>query len=283
MAKKTTEAAESKDLAQKSGAALAVAHDYGAMSGRGFENQTNADISIPFLGVLQPMSPEVERGNAAKIDGAEAGMLFNNVTNELYPDGVYFQPVDTDHCFVEWRPRNQGGGFVAKHAIDSELVKKVRSTSAEFNKLKTPAGNDLIETFYVLGYILRDGMSQTTMGEPVMIAFTSTKIKVYKSMNTRVRTIAGRPPLFANRLKITTVSEKNNKGTFFNFKIDAADGDLVKSLIPPTLDGKPHPLLVAGEELLKASRSGMTKVNYDSQGGDGGGDEAAGGGGDVPF
>jgi hypothetical protein len=269
MAKQTAEAAGKTGLAKREQAgALAVAYDYGTLSGVGFDNQTNEDISIPFLGVLQPMSPEVTGDDGKGIDGAKAGMLFNTVTNELFDgkDGVIFQPVDTSHVFVEWRPRNQGGGFVAVHTLDSEIVAKAKEDSTEFGKYKHN-GNDLIETFYIAGFLLRDGMEQSTMGDPMLIAFTSTKIKIYKQVMTRLRTFAGRPPLFAHRLKITTVQEKNNTGSFSNFKIDAAAGDIKDSLIPPTLDDAAHPLLLAGQEFLKAYRGGLMKVNHEKQGG----------------
>lgn len=36
-----------------------VAHDYGVDAGAGFENQTSEDYAIPFIGVLQALSPQV--------------------------------------------------------------------------------------------------------------------------------------------------------------------------------------------------------------------------------
>lgn len=259
-------------------AMVATDYDYGDLAGQGFDNQTSEDISIPFLGVLQPMSPEVERGNAAQIENAAPGMLFNTVTNELLPEAIAFQPVDTRHCFVEWVPRKQGGGLVGIHELDSEVVRKAKEESETFGAYQTPKGNDLVETFYVLGHrLLEDGSA-----EPMMIAFTSTKIKVYKQIMTRLRTFRGRPPLFAHRLSISTSIEKNAKGTFYNFKIaPLVKGDVGASLIPPKDEnGEPHPLLVAGKTLLAAFRGQEMKVNYEKQGGASGGAETEE---EIPF
>lgn len=278
-------ASEQTELARKGTTALAVGYDYGDQAGIGFDNQTSDDMSIPFLGVLQAISPEVAGEPGQRIKGATSGMMINTVTKELYDGdaGVIVQPCDTSHVYVEWKPRNQGGGFVGQHATDSDIVKKAIAESKEYGKYKTPTGNDLIETFYIAALMHRsaDVSEQATLGpEPILIAFTSTKIRAYKNIMTRLRTFAGRPPLFAHRLRFTTVTEKNNKGVFSNYAIaPLVDGDVAKSLIPPRLGDGPNPLLVAGQELLKSYRGGLLKVNHDSAKDASGAENKA----DIPF
>jgi hypothetical protein len=260
---------QTKDLGSKETGELAK-FDYGEMAGSGFENVTTKDLSIPFLTVLQALSPEVQPGED-RVPNAEAGMLFNTVTRELFDpkEGICFQPVCTQHCFMEWRPRNQGGGLVGKHSVDSEVVAKAqaaaKAANAEFGKLKTAAGNDLIETRYILGYILRDP-NQEDPGEPIMISFTSTKMKVYKNITTRLYTFAGRPPLFAHRLRITSSMEENPKGKFYNFKIEPFFGSIQESLINPAKEST-RKLLTDAFELKQSFEKGETKVNYEKQGG----------------
>ena len=94
---------------------------------------------------------------------------------------------------------------------------------------------------------------------PIVIAFTSTKIKVYKALMTKLRTIKGRPPLFAHRLHITTVSQKNYALS------PAINASTVESMIPPTLDGEPHPLLQEAQTLMGAVRSGDKKASHESE------------------
>lgn len=209
-----------------------TADAYNDFLGEGFENQTQDDIAIPFINLLQSMSPEVQDGG---IDGAKPGMLINSVTQELYSE-IEFVPAFSKHVFVEWVPRDQGGGIVATHNVDSELVRKVR-VEQEFGKYRTPEGNDLIETFYLFGVASEDG---NPLGMAV-IAFTSTKIKSYKAAMTRLRTFTipqkdGRrvsPPMYAHLLKLSTKTQKNSKGTFYVPALTPAiENDVSKSLLP---------------------------------------------------
>jgi hypothetical protein len=217
-----------KELAKKEDVKTpAAVYDYAEYAGAGFEKHTRDDYAVPFLGVLQSNSPQIET-----LPSARPGMLFNTVTNELYDakKGIVFIPAETQHNFIEWRPRDQGGGFVSSHALGSELVKKAKDEQ-EFGKYKVvkgqPKSNDLIETYYVYGILVKeDGTS-----EKMIIAFTSTKNKIYKQWMTKARTIQvaipdGRritAPLFAHKYRITSVGQKNAKGSFFNFQV-AFDG-----------------------------------------------------------
>ena len=132
-------------------------------------------------------------------------MLYNTVTEELYKgsEGFEFVPVATQHVYVEWVPREQGGGFVGIHQIEDDVVKAAKDSSTEFGKYFTAEGNTLTETFYVYGVMLDEDGNEMV----VVIPFTSTKISVYKKWNTRIAAFqinGKRPPLFAHRVKVTT-------------------------------------------------------------------------------
>lgn len=274
----------STDVVKKTASTDLAAFDYGEDVGSGFENQTAADYSIPFLGVLQQMSPQVKDPDDGGVAGARPGMLLNTVTEELYSakEGLQFVPAHTEHVFVEWVPRESGGGFVAVHQINSDVVKRAKAAAREYGKYRTDAGNDLVETFYVYGITCDD----RDAGEMLVIAFTSTKIKVYKRWNTKVgmfqiKTADGRkvrPPLFAHRVKLTTSKEKNNKGEFYNLSINPAEADLTTSLLSPD-----DPRFMAAKECKRMVESGMARAAYDSQDNAGGGSGGSGGDDEVPF
>lgn len=207
--------------------------DFGEDAGEGFENQTSDDYAIPFISVLQGLSPQCEDEEL----GARPGMLYNTVTEELYKgsEGFEFIPVATQHVFVEWVSRDQGGGFVAVHQLEDSVVKYAKETSQEFGKYFTPDGNTLVETFYVYGIMLDDNGNEMI----VVIPFTSTKISVYKKWNTRVSAFklgGKRPPLFAHRVRVTTIKEERPKGVSYNIVLKAANGDIKSSLINPKSD-----------------------------------------------
>lgn len=259
-------------VATKNASTELAAYDYGEDLDRGFEGQTSADYSVPFVSVLQQMSPQVSDPRDGGIEGAKPGMLINTVTGELWDgrEGLEFVPAMTQHVFVEWVPREKGGGMVGRHEVDSDVVRAARANSSEFGKLRTREGNDLIETFYVYGVLC----SGEQPAENVILAFTSTKIKIYKNFNTRVgffmvQTPNGkrRPPLFSHLVKITTSKEKNNKGEFYNFVLNPARGDVATSLLAPN-----DPRYLAARQCKDMVDSGLAKADYSSQNATGGDD-----------
>lgn len=215
-----------------------VLHDYADHAKEGFEDNTPEDIQIPFITLLQALSPQVQEGT---VPGAAAGKMLNSVTDELYPDSIEFVPAFKERAFVEWVDRDHGGGFVARHEKDSEFVAKAKAAAGtRFGKLKSPDDDthDLVETVYVFGVVCQPD------SEPQMavISFTSTKLKVFRKWNTTmsmltVPTAGGgkiQPPLFAHRVRISSAQETNKKNQkFFNFRIEPAEGDVARSLLAP--------------------------------------------------
>lgn len=227
--------------------------DFSDYQGMGFENQTSDDVLIPFLNVLQSNSPEVD-----DVTGAKPGMLYNTASGKLYTELV-FVPCLTQHSFVEWRPRDAGGGFVNRHGIHDPIVLEAKANAERFGKNKTPNGNDLVETFYIYG-IYEEGQEF----EPFILSCSSTKISAYKAINYKWRKFklnGAKVPLFANLTKISTVKDENQYGKFFNINLSPARGDdLESSFITPDT-----PIFKAGMELYKMVESGRAKPGEQGQ------------------
>lgn len=250
--------------------ALPGGYDYGEDVGGGWENTGTEDFTIPFLAILQSNSPQCIETEAEFIEGAKAGMLMNTATQELYEgkEGVQLVPCYTQHIFVEWKNRQtDGGGFIGIHMADSEVVTVAKAASKKFGKYTVPVkdgvDHDLVETFYIYGMVVA---GDEIVG-PCMVSFSSTKIKAYKNIMTPLRQVKGRPPLFAFKLSVTTVAEKNAKGSYYNFKIVPAGGSAVDSLIAPD-----HPFVLAGKEFKDQVAEGKAKIDH------GGGSTADGNG-----
>lgn len=269
MAKSTQQVATTDETPTNQ--ALVDASAYEQYAGSGFENQTSDDYAIPFLQVLQGLSPQLQEN-----DDLKQGMIINTVTGESFSakDGIAFVPATTSHLFVEWKPRDAGGGFVGTHEVNSEIVKHCVDTQ-DFGKFTTPEGNDLIETFYVYGVaIMPDGESIQAV-----LAFSSTKIKKYKAWMTKAKTIQidvgnGRripAPLFAHRYRLKTVSEKNTKGQFFNWDIGFDGPNALACRIAPS-----DPAFQAAVGIKELLDSGKARAAYESQT-PGSGDDAEGG------
>ena len=256
--------------------------EYGAFAdyaGAGFENQTSDDYSIPFLQILQALSPQLQEN-----DSLRQGMILNTVTGEVWDGkkGIAFVPATTQHVYVEWKPRDAGGGFVAIHEVNSDLVNHAKAASSEYGKYSTPDGNELIETFYVYGIALDDDGNASE----AVLAFSSTKIKKYKGWMTKAKTIQiplpdGRripAPLFAHRYRLKTVSEKNNKGQFFNWDAIAFDGENAQQarLLPD------NPLFQSAVNIKSMIEQGKARAAYESQAPGSADEEAHGAGGGKP-
>lgn len=243
-----------------------VNYDYGKTAGQGWENTDGDDFSVPFLNQLQALSPEVQRGEDTYIEGAMSGMFINSVTRELAKE-IVFVPCNTQHVYVEWVSRDNGGGFVGVHTLDSKIVSEARVAavqSGERNNLKTENGNDLVETFYIYAAILSEA-GATDVSDLVVMAFTKTKIKRYKAIMTRLRTMKGSKqiPLFAHQIRMTSTKEKNAAGQpYANVELNpAVDGDVVASLIDPK---KGAPILEGAQAFLESVGTGEAKANYSS-------------------
>ena len=84
----------------------------GASSGGGLEEVTSEDIQIPFLRVLQALSPQIKKSDPAYIKGAEQGGIFNTVTKKFWSgdEGVLVIPVHFQKKLLEFVPRSEACG-----------------------------------------------------------------------------------------------------------------------------------------------------------------------------
>lgn len=254
---------DTKEVAVPPKREVGQVYDYGEHANAGYEGATSADFAIPFLAILQSQSPQVTKGKPSFREDARSGQLLNTVTGELFDgeQGLVLVPCCREYKTVEWLPREKGGGLVAMHEPNSDMVLKARGAAKEFGEWKTPNGNDLVDTFYLYCLVLSDVNAEEPEGLPVVVAFNSTKIKKYKQMMSKLRAIKGGPPLYAFRIRLRSVPDSNSKGSFFNFDISPAVGqDYSESQLPPT-----SAVFLAGAELKKQVQGGMMKADFASQ------------------
>jgi hypothetical protein len=251
------------------------AYDYGDDAGVGDEDQTNDDLIIPILVVLQKNSPQVDPGDEKYVEGAKPGMFLNTVTGNMY-ETIEAVAVATERTFNKWKPRDEGGGLLGRFKATDQAVIDAMEASTAFGKYETEDGMELIETFNVYWLLL----SGDDTGLPALSAFTSTKITPYKKWNTArsmFRIGGKKPPIFAHRVILSTVRQENSKGAYYNVKFTPAEGKIKNSLLSPQDD-----ILQFAKELRKNVKTGAAKVDFESEKvGSGGaaGDEDE----DIPF
>lgn len=220
MAKKE-ETAASTEVATKEASAVALQNQFATDAGAGFEDADASSYAIPFLQILQSGSPQCKKSDGAYIKGAEEGMLYNTVTQELYDgdNGIEVIPCHFTNRFVEWKARESGGGFVAEHLPGTTAPTEKDDKGRDI----LPNGNTLVDTrnHYVM---IRQADGTLT---PAIIAMSSTQMKKSKQWMSRmqgikIKTAAGfvPAPMMSRTYKITTVPESNDKGSWFGFRIE---------------------------------------------------------------
>lgn len=261
-----------KDVTVQKKPSLPAPVDYGEYSGVGFEKKSSADLAIPFLAVLQPLSPQVADST---VEGAKAGMFFNTVTNEL-ADSLTVLWCHDERKFVEWRPRSEGGGIVTVYdPEDPHLKDLIADNNGSTIKLKNGV-NDVVETRYIYVLTLNDNDEVTGFG---LLACKSTQLKRAKQWySAMMMTRPAGAPVFAHRAKLTTTKEKNDEGLWYLFKSEPKAGNWLESRLMPDTEGH---LLAEAADFRKMIVSGAAKVDYSQEKATGG--SGAGAGADTPF
>jgi len=250
-----------KDITPAASGGALTSFSYGDMAGAGFDGMDADDQIVPFVRMLQALSPEVAK-KSERIEGAKAGMFINTATKDVF-ESFYFVPVSTRQVYVEWRSREDGGGIVAQHEVRSDVVANARAKATKFNDLRTADGNELIQTYYVAGLMLDS--ADDVDGTPVMLAFTSSAIKAYKQGIGGLLKFSRSAPLFAHRLRISSTEMENDRGAWNTWAIAPVNpvagnwrAGTSASLIDPS--GPQGALLQAASEFLASYQSGEVKA-----------------------
>jgi len=228
--------------------------DFAADVGQGMENADKDSFAIPFLRVLQKISPQCDENDAAYLPAAKGGMLFNTVTSKLYPDGVIFLPCAFQRRFIVWAPRGSESGFkgellpeeVSAMRADGRIVESDgRLYIGEANEKKA---DRVVDTRSHFGIVVDDdGWSQ------VVLPLASTQIKKSKqlmSILSSARINGVTPPTWMNQIKIIPVLESNDQGSWYGVRFEPAG--YINS----------EELYQAGKAFHAAIAAGEAKVTY---------------------
>ena len=190
-----------------------------ADAGVGLENITTEDMQIPFIRIIQALSPQLQKDDPLYIKGAEQGDIFNTVSQEIYKqdEGVIVVPAFFEKKFLEFQLRSSGGGFVRELAADD---KDITMTSREGTIEMLPNGNELVRTHQHL--VIAKSADGTIA--PSVLDMKKTQLKVSRRWNT-LKNSARLPsgalmPIYGTAWQLTTVLEANDQGKWFNYKLD---------------------------------------------------------------
>ena len=217
--------------------------DFMKQGNRGAENVGTDDMIIPRIELIHALSPVRKKSDPAYIEGAEEGMLYNNVTRTLYGTEVTVVPVYYTKQFLVWKDRKAGGGgsngfrgaFASKELADraiAELAEEALEVS------------DTAQHFV----LVRNGDDW----QEAVISMAKSKVKVSKRWNSLMR--LSNTDSFSRAYKLSATTETNARNeSYFNFNV-AALGFVNKELYE------------RAEKLYETIRTGAVKVSNDYDG-----------------
>jgi hypothetical protein len=183
----------------------------------------SSEMQIPFVRILQAMSPQLSKKKPEYIEGATQGDVFNTVTSQYWDGdiGIKVIPCYQTTKYLEFVPREQGGGFQGEiPANDPDLTKTTREGAREI----LPNGHELVRSdqHYCL-VVEEDGSFQ-----PAVIDMKSSQLKVSRRWKTQIamqkvkHPKSGQmvtPAVYATVWRISTTEESNDQGTWGNYQV----------------------------------------------------------------
>ncbi len=216
--KATTEVA----VKEETNTALAVmAADFEADAGLGMEGADKSSFAIPFLSILQGLSPQLET-----VDGAKPGLFINSITNEVFKE-VLVIPCAFQRRFLRWAPRSEGGGYKGEYNpvdIETGKIAGVQTNAEGRLMLENDELKDTRNHFVLM---------QTESGAwtGALLSLSSTQIKKSKRwmaliLGIEMRNAQGKPfnpPSFSHVYKLSAAKEENSKGSWWGLQVEKVE------------------------------------------------------------
>lgn len=207
---------------EETNTALAVmAADFAADAGLGMEGADKSSFAIPFLSILQGLSPQLET-----VDGAKPGLFINSITNEVFKE-VLVIPCAFQRRFLRWAPRSEGGGYKGEYNpvdIETGKIAGVQTNAEGRLMLENDELKDTRNHFVLM---------QTESGAwtGALLSLSSTQIKKSKRwmsliLGIEMRNAQGKPfnpPSFSHVYKLSAVKEENSKGSWWGLQVEKVE------------------------------------------------------------
>jgi len=173
---------------------------------------TTDDVIIPFIKIIQNLSNELISGKDKYNANLKAGDLYDSLTKTI------FKNPKTIICgmrkyYAEWTPQVRGM-LVSKHLENSEVVKSairneyIKSNGSIGYMLKTPSGNDLLESYGAL-LLIKNGDGMILPGR---FTFSKSSFIVGKELNSILSFYqSGGIPIFDLSTNLTS----NSRGSWY--------------------------------------------------------------------
>lgn len=213
---------EKTSVVKKEDDKLVKAPDLSSMfesdAGAGTSDIGLGDMTLPYLSLLESLSPQVKKSNPGYLEGAEPGLIVNTLSKELHSK-VKVVPCFYEKKEVEWVPRSKGGGYIGDHELGSAAASLVKMGGKDGKERILPNGNILVETayFYVL-VIPEEGLPFVAT-----IAMSKSRLKSARNWTTLIKNSVlpakdggfYTPPIFSQVYSLTSLNVVKGEGDYF--------------------------------------------------------------------
>jgi len=212
----------SKQVAEKKATDVVVHQGFEELAGAGFSEVSTEDLAIPFLRILAQLSPQVNKREGAYVEGAEAGMIYNTVLNDVYDgvEGIQVVPCHYNRRMVEWKKREEGGGYVDSYMPDDSYCNQ--AIRDERGQDVLPNGNILTNTAQFFVLLLHPELGP----QRALVTMSSTQLKKSRKWLSQMQSLTAKGqngvfvlPMMSQVYNLTTVAESNDKGSWFGWEV----------------------------------------------------------------
>lgn len=184
----------------------------------GFEKLDQSVIALPFIRILQSLSPQLKKTNPEYIAGAEEGALFNNITKTIYDQPLRVVPLKFDRQFICWKPDRAGyGGAFSPEWVASALEHKELFTN-EKGQIIDGLNNSYMDTYTY--YIFPVDYRQEGV---CLLTFSSTQLKEARRWNrclTNTLLPNGKRAMpYHTVWNVATVPQQNKLGEWYGYNL----------------------------------------------------------------
>jgi|TARA_R110000824_G_scaffold57261_5_gene155970 hypothetical protein len=184
----------------------------------------SSEMEIPFVRLLQALSPQLSKKKPEYIEGASMGDLFNTVTKQWWSgdEGITVIPCFQKTVYLEFVPRESGGGFQGEISPTDPILQK---TNRVGSKEILPHGNELVKSDQHFCLVVgEDGSWQ-----PTVIDMKSSQLKHSRRWKTQIAMQKVKhpktgsmvtPAVFATMWKLTSTEDSNDQGDWANYQIE---------------------------------------------------------------
>ena len=183
----------------------------------------SSEMQIPFVRILQALSPQLNKKKPEFIEGASSSDMYNTVTGQYWDgeEGLVVVPCYQTTKYLEFVPRDQGGGYKGEIPVNDPILQR---TSREGSKEILPHGNELVKSDHHYCLVVdADGGFQ-----PAVIDMKSSQLKVSRRWKTQIAMQKIKhpktgamvtPAVYATMWRLSTTEESNDQGTWGNYQI----------------------------------------------------------------